>query len=404
MPPIRDQAICIRHWDWSETSQTVSLFGREHGIIRGLAKGAKREKGTFSGGIELLTRGEVLASVKPGRELSTLMSWDLQELFPVLARRLDAHHAGLYIADVVGRMITDSDPHPGLFDAMLLSLRALNRVDGGRTARIPGYEGGLLTNANGSSAGVMTTAVVSGRELVERILLRFQWRLLDETGYRPEVERDPETRQQIDGTLETLGFSAGLGGFVNDAAGPNRWKTRAETWRCLKAVAGEPMPDGGGAKGQEQREQEGPSSEAVRSDGEAIAGYPDGRSLTDAEGAEGGRRSDANGVDDGERADALDDGRRSGDDGGGASRDAPTGGANRGGDANRRGFEDAAERWWSGPVDRSPAEAVRRANRLLAAYVRTILDFEPPTLRYVFGSLDVGNAQEPPRGGRHSGR
>ena len=61
MPTITDNAVCIRRWDYAETSQTVSLFLREHGIIRGIAKGAKREKGAFSGGIDLLTRGQVVA-------------------------------------------------------------------------------------------------------------------------------------------------------------------------------------------------------------------------------------------------------------------------------------------------------------------------------------------------------
>ncbi|MCH7602254.1 MAG: recombination protein O N-terminal domain-containing protein, partial [Planctomycetes bacterium] len=61
MPTISDYAICIRRWDFSETSQTVSLFTRESGIIRGLAKGAKREKGNFSGGFDLLTLGQVVA-------------------------------------------------------------------------------------------------------------------------------------------------------------------------------------------------------------------------------------------------------------------------------------------------------------------------------------------------------
>ncbi|MCH7601829.1 MAG: recombination protein O N-terminal domain-containing protein, partial [Planctomycetes bacterium] len=42
MPKIAYYAICIRRWDFSETSQTVSLFTSEAGIIRGLAKGAKR--------------------------------------------------------------------------------------------------------------------------------------------------------------------------------------------------------------------------------------------------------------------------------------------------------------------------------------------------------------------------
>ena len=56
MPAQHDQAICIRHWDYSETSQTVGLFGRTLGCFRGLAKGARRERGSFSGGLDLLTR------------------------------------------------------------------------------------------------------------------------------------------------------------------------------------------------------------------------------------------------------------------------------------------------------------------------------------------------------------
>ncbi|MCZ6836092.1 MAG: recombination protein O N-terminal domain-containing protein, partial [Planctomycetota bacterium] len=72
MPTISDSAVCIRRWDFSETSQTVSLFTHTHGIIRGLAKGAKREKGAFSGGFDVLTQGHLVAIVKPGRDLATL--------------------------------------------------------------------------------------------------------------------------------------------------------------------------------------------------------------------------------------------------------------------------------------------------------------------------------------------
>lgn len=49
MPPVSDDAVCIRHWDWSETSQTVSLFTRGHGLVRALAKGSKRPKSPYSG-------------------------------------------------------------------------------------------------------------------------------------------------------------------------------------------------------------------------------------------------------------------------------------------------------------------------------------------------------------------
>ena len=82
MPTVIDQAICIRHWDWSETSQTVSLFARDTGIVRGMAKGARREKAPFSGGLEVLTRGEMVAIIKPSSDLANITAWDLQETFP----------------------------------------------------------------------------------------------------------------------------------------------------------------------------------------------------------------------------------------------------------------------------------------------------------------------------------
>src|SRR6187397_1062720 len=104
MSTITDEAVCIRRWDYSETSQTVSLFTAGHGIIRGLAKGAKREKGKFSGGIDLLSRGQVVAIVKTGRELSTLTEWDLLQTYWPLRENLAANRAGHYMADLIHHM------------------------------------------------------------------------------------------------------------------------------------------------------------------------------------------------------------------------------------------------------------------------------------------------------------
>ncbi len=63
-----------------------------HGKVRGLAKGSKRTSPShmqrFSGGIELLTRGEIVATTKPTTELATLTEWDLQDDYHYLRRDL----------------------------------------------------------------------------------------------------------------------------------------------------------------------------------------------------------------------------------------------------------------------------------------------------------------------------
>jgi len=125
MPAEHDQAICVRQWDWSETSQTVSILSRTHGLVRALAKGSRRPNTPFSGGIELLTRAEVGLIIKPASDLALLTEWHLVEHFPALRQSLTVYHAGLYAAELVVRMILDHDPHPEAFDALLALLRAL---------------------------------------------------------------------------------------------------------------------------------------------------------------------------------------------------------------------------------------------------------------------------------------
>ncbi|MCA9286449.1 MAG: DNA repair protein RecO [Phycisphaerales bacterium] len=194
MPTIVDDAVCVRHWDFSETSQTVSLFCREHGLLRGLAKGAKRERGRFSGGIDLLTRGQVVALVKSGRELATLTDWDLQQTFRWLRERLDANRAAFHMAELVLRLITDADPHPNVFDGLVAALESL---------ATPGAE--------------MAT------------VLRFEWLVLGDTGYRPRLAVPPESGA-------TLVFSPVEGGIVDDPSAPG-WRVRVETVRLLERVA-----------------------------------------------------------------------------------------------------------------------------------------------------------------------
>jgi DNA repair protein RecO (recombination protein O) len=220
MRSTRDQAVCIRHWDWSETSQTVSLFTRASGVIRGIAKGAKREKAPFSGGIELLTRGEVVAIVKPSSELANITAWDLQETFPALRRSLAAFHSAMYVADLTRHALHDRDPHPVLFDALVSALRELDQVP-------PGLA-----------------------------ILRYLWTTLVECGYRPELDRDVVSGSSL-GHAKASGrggggefsFAVTLGGFttlqppVGAPPGPV-WRVRAETLQLLRDLAAGGSPAG----------------------------------------------------------------------------------------------------------------------------------------------------------------
>ena len=202
MPTISDNAVCIRRWDYSETSQTVCLFTYEHGIVRGIAKGAKRDSAKFSGGFDVLTRGEIIAIVKPSVELATLTEWHLVEVYRAVRQNLGANRAGVYMADVVHHMLTDHDPHPRLYDELVAALGELDVAEA-----VPGA------------------------------LLRLQWSVLRECGYQPELDCDADTGEVLADDAETLAFNPSAGGVTADTGAPDRWRVRPQTIDLLRRHA-----------------------------------------------------------------------------------------------------------------------------------------------------------------------
>jgi len=194
VPTVRDEAICLRQLEWSETSQVVTLFGRETGVVRAVAKGARRDKGAHSGGVEVLTRGEMVAILKSSGAMATLTAWDLLDPLPRLRRSLGAHYAALYLADATQRGLSEVDPHPGLYDALV---EALSGLGGGEPA----------------------DAAIS---------LRYLWTLLEEIGYRPDLGA---------GTAAPIVWFDPGAGRIAPSGAAGAWKVRAPTVEALRRVA-----------------------------------------------------------------------------------------------------------------------------------------------------------------------
>ena len=197
MPTMTDQAICIRQWDFSETSQTVSLFGRGIGLFRALAKGSRRPKSSFSGGIDLLTMGDDVTIIKPGRELCTLTEWGLSRVWWRIRRYVQAIRIAYFFTDCVSRMLDQHDPHPGVFDAMT---RSMDEIEDGIDQ--------------------------------EFVLARFLWSLLVDVGYKPRFDEALDVLDQ----QETVLFSPSEGVVLEEGAAPNCWRVRCSTIRVLQQI------------------------------------------------------------------------------------------------------------------------------------------------------------------------
>ena len=221
MPLVRDRCLCLRKIDYSETSQILSLFSREHGIFRAIAKGAHRRTkagaSKFDGGIDLLDVGDAVFTHDPAKDLATLTEWSLHEGHLDLRRSLRGMYLGMYAAELVGRLIEEHDAHPDLFDRLESALADL------ATPRR------------------------------EEAFLAFQLDLLRETGYLAELFSCASCGTGVgDWAREgaTSYFSPNRGGVVCrncEGASPDRAEVDARLLRMVQGVLRLPRENGNGS-------------------------------------------------------------------------------------------------------------------------------------------------------------
>jgi DNA repair protein RecO (recombination protein O) len=207
MPLVADRSLCLRKFEYSESSQILTLFSRDHGIVRLLAKGAHRRtkagSSKFDGGIDLLDSGDAVFTDDPGRDLPNLTEWKLREGNLDLRKNLRGLYLGLYAAELVSAVIEEHDPHPDLFD------------------RLENLLPSLATNQR------------------EEFFLAFEMDLLHESGFLPQLTACVSCAQPAD-HHGPIYFSPARGGLVCrdcEATFPDRMPLDPRLLRLLQALS-----------------------------------------------------------------------------------------------------------------------------------------------------------------------
>jgi DNA repair protein RecO (recombination protein O) len=207
----KDEAVCTRAVDYSETSQILTLFCRETGKTGVMAKGSRRPKSSFGGPLEVFSHGRVVLTGNPESRLLILVEFEQRGDFALLRRRLCTLNCALFGVELVNALISERDPQPEAFDDFVNFLQGLQETCGDGDAM--------------------------------RLLILFQLSFLGRLGLAPSITRCAGCGADHDAGRPALAFSSSAGGFLCTAC-EGRYPDRiavaggvAASLKNLKSVA-----------------------------------------------------------------------------------------------------------------------------------------------------------------------
>lgn len=269
MAAIAEQAYVLHSIAWRETSLVLELFTRDHGRVAVMAKGARRPRSTLRA---VLLQFQPIELAFSGRnELKTLVRAEWRGGVPL--PQGDSLLIAFYLNELLVRLLPREDPHPRLFDGYEATLKALGEVaEGVSRDRAPGdrmptdrlaekrVAEDRVAEEGVAEEGVDEDRVAEDRVAEdriaedrvaarERILRRFEWLLLQEIGYAPDLARDRDGLP-----IDEAGYYRIVGGQWLAVEEPPPQASRADvyTGSALRGMASGRY-DGPGVLGQAKR-------------------------------------------------------------------------------------------------------------------------------------------------------
>jgi len=173
-------AIVLKHHDYGEADRILTIYTRERGKLRALAKGVRKVHSRKGGHLEPFTH--VSLQLAEGRNWSIVSQAEAQHTYDDLKKDLETIGYASYTVELVERFTLEEEENAPIFNLLKNTLTRLNRGD--------------------------------PAQLVTRY---YEIRLLDLLGFRPELKTCVVTGEEI--RPENQYFSAALGGVVSPGGG-----------------------------------------------------------------------------------------------------------------------------------------------------------------------------------------
>jgi len=191
------EAIIIKKTKLGEADRVLTLYTPDLGKIQAIAKGVRRPRSKLAGHLELLTHS--LVSLARGRNLDTVTGSQTINSFLPLKSELRLTSYALYTAELVNQFTADHIENRPLFRLLLETMQQLCQA--------------------------------GDNELVLRY---FELNLLNEVGYRPQLQQCVACRQPLQPVINS--FCSSAGGMLCSDCQQSQPVTRPLSVNALKVL------------------------------------------------------------------------------------------------------------------------------------------------------------------------
>lgn len=124
--PFYCDSITLKYYDLNESDRILVCFTKEYGLMRFIAKGARRPKSKLAACVEPLRVNQL--GVKTGLNLHQITDCETQQSFPKLYSDYDRLTGALVMVDLIQEFCQEMDAQPELYQFLLLGLKLMEKA------------------------------------------------------------------------------------------------------------------------------------------------------------------------------------------------------------------------------------------------------------------------------------
>lgn len=176
-------AIVLKRFDFRETSQIATFFTRDHGKIKGVLKGIRKDHKKFGSSVDRFSVNHLVFYSHRDSDLHLIGQCDLKAFFFKVRQDMKRTLAALYSLELVDAIMPAEEKNPEVYDLLLHYLTALEDI-----------------------------------EDVNKLVHIFQIKILLLSGFRPFLDSCVVCQSKINPKMQ---FSMKLGGLLCEGCRPN---------------------------------------------------------------------------------------------------------------------------------------------------------------------------------------